>query len=37
MNEEQNYLVGLLQQAVTSVYQEERFLLRYAEGDRRGL
>lgn len=37
MNEEQAYLVELLQSSVNSVYQEERFLLRFAEGDREGL
>lgn len=37
MNEEQNQLVELLETAVNSVYQEERFLLRFADGDREGL
>lgn len=37
MNEEQQYLVDILQNAVNSVYQEERFLLRFAQGDRKGL
>lgn len=37
MNEEQEYLVGILQRAVNSVYQEERFLLRFAQGDKEGL
>lgn len=37
MNEEQEYLVSLLQNAVNSVYQEERFLLEFAQGDRTGL
>jgi hypothetical protein len=37
MTEEQEYLVGILQNAVNLVYQEERFLLRFAQGDREGL
>lgn len=37
MNEEQKYLVDILQNAVNLVYQEERFLLRFAQGDREGL
>lgn len=37
MSEEQNYLIDLLSTAVNSVYQEERFLLRFADGDREGL
>lgn len=37
MNEEQTYLVSVLKDAVNSVYQEERFLLRFAQGDRAGL
>lgn len=37
MNEEQLRLVNLLQTAIQEVYQEQRFLLRYSEGDRTGL
>lgn len=37
MNEEQTYLVNILQNAINLVYQEERFLLRFAQGDRKGL
>lgn len=37
MNEEQAYLVEILQSAINAVYQEERFLLRFAQGDREGL
>jgi hypothetical protein len=37
MNEEQLYLVDVLQNAVNAVYKEERFLLRFAQGDREGL
>lgn len=37
MNEEQSYLVEILQNAINEVYQEERFLLRFAQGDREGL
>jgi len=37
MNEEQAYLVEVLQNAINAVYQEERFLLRFAQGDREGL
>jgi len=37
MNEEQIRLIGLLREAISRVYGEERFLLRYAEGDREGL
>jgi hypothetical protein len=37
MNEEQINLVRFLQNAINSVYQEDRFLLRFAEGDRAGL
>lgn len=37
MNEEQQLLVELLSDAITSVYQEERFLLEYAQGGRAGL
>lgn len=37
MSEEQAYLVEILQNAITAVYQEERFLLRFAQGDREGL
>lgn len=37
MNEEQTYLVDLLKKAINAVYQEERFLLRFAQGDREGL
>lgn len=37
MNEEQNYLIETLQIAVSSVYEEERFLLRFSDGDREGL
>lgn len=37
MNQEQHYLTDLLHTAVDFVYQEERFLLRFADGDREGL
>lgn len=37
MNEEQAYLVDVLRNAINAVYQEERFLLRFAQGDREGL
>lgn len=37
MNEEQTYLANILEEAVNLVYQEERFLLRFAQGDREGL
>lgn len=37
MTEEQEYLVSILRNAVNLVYQEERFLLRFAQGDREGL
>ena len=37
MNEEQTYLVEVLRNAINAVYQEERFLLRFAQGDREGL
>lgn len=37
MNEEQEQLVELLETAVSHVYQEERFLLSYSEGEREGL
>ena len=37
MNKEQTYLVSILRDAINLVYQEERFLLRFAEGDREGL
>jgi hypothetical protein len=37
MNDEQTYLVEVLRNAINAVYQEERFLLRFAQGDREGL
>jgi len=37
MNEEQAYLVEVLRNAINAVYQEERFLLRFTQGDREGL
>jgi len=37
MNEEQAYLVEVLKNAINAVYQEERFLLHFAQGDREGL
>jgi hypothetical protein len=37
MNEEQTYLFNVLRNAINLVYQEERFLLRFAQGDREGL
>lgn len=37
MDKEQNFLVRLLKQAVSNVYNEERFILRFAQGDREGL
>lgn len=37
MNEEQTYLIKVLQSAIDAVYLEERFLLRFAKGDREGL
>ncbi len=37
MNEEQLCLVRILQEAIKSVYQEERFLLQFPEGNREGL
>jgi len=37
MSEEQAYLVDVLRNAINAVYQEERFLLRFAQGDREGL
>jgi hypothetical protein len=37
MNEEQAYLVEILQDAINAVYREDRFLLRFAQGDREGL
>lgn len=37
MNEEQQFLGGLLEEAVNRVYSEDRFLLTYSDGDRRGL
>jgi hypothetical protein len=37
MNEEQTFLVEVLRNAINAVYQEERFLLRFAQGDREGL
>jgi len=37
MNKEQEHLVNILQRAVNSVYLEERFLLRFDQGDRKGL
>jgi len=37
MNEEQSYLVEVLRNAINAVYHEERFLLRFAQGDREGL
>lgn len=37
MNEEQRHLVDLLQRAIISVYNEDRFLLRFAQGVRKGL
>ena len=37
MNEEQTYLVEVLRNAINAVYQEERFLLRFTQGDREGL
>ena len=37
MNEEQAYLIDVLRNAINAVYLEERFLLRFAQGDREGL
>ena len=37
MNEEQAYLIEVLRNAINAVYQEERFLLRFTQGDREGL
>lgn len=37
MNDEQTYLVEVLRNAINAVYQEERFLLRFAQGDGEGL
>ena len=37
MNNKQKYLVEVLQNAINAVYQEERFLLRFAQEDREGL
>ena len=37
MNDEQKYLVTLLQSAISKVYNEDRFLLQFAIGDRTGL
>ncbi len=37
MSEEQAYLFTILRDAINLVYQEERFLLRFADGDREGL
>ena len=37
MNEEQMFLVTILQNAINLVYHEERFLLHFTEGDREGL
>ena len=37
MNEEHEYLIVVLRNAINAVYQEERFLLSFAQGDREGL
>jgi hypothetical protein len=37
MNEEQEFLIATLRNAVASVYGEERSLLKFSDGDRRGL
>lgn len=37
MNEEQAFLVRVLQNSITAVYQEERFLLQFTQGERSGL
>ena len=37
MNEEQSLLVSMLQDAIHAVYQEERFLLEFAQRERFGL
>lgn len=37
MNEEQTYLVNLLEEAIQRVYREERFLLKFAQEERTGL
>jgi hypothetical protein len=37
MTEEQRFLAGLLVKAVNLVYMEDRFLLTYSDGDRKGL
>lgn len=37
MNDEQAYLVNLLQEAIRRVYNEHRFLLQFAQGERTGL
>lgn len=37
MNEEQTYLVNLLEQAIKRVYEEDRFLFDFSQGERTGL
>jgi len=37
MSEEQAYLIEVLRNAINAVYYEERFLLRFTQGDREGL
>lgn len=37
MNEEQEFLLETLRTAVASVYEEERSLLKFSDGDRKGL
>ena len=37
MNEEQQFLIEILQTAINRVYREDRFLLHFADGDRAGL
>jgi len=37
MNEEQTYLVHLLEEAIKRVYEEDRFLFDFSQGERTGL
>ena len=37
MNEEQTYLISILQHAINKVYQEDRFLFNFSQGERDGL
>ena len=37
MNEEQTYLVNLLEQAIKRVYEEDRFLFDFSQGEKAGM